>query len=518
MSDDSKNILNALLKGAAFSIVGMFFSKAMGYVYRIIVGRYIGPEAYGQLAIGMMILGFGNAFAGGALDSALMRYMPEFRENGNKAKLKGVSLSVLQISILMSVVTGITIFLSADFLAVQFFGSANPEILTQIIQIFGLLTIFVSPTARILTATEGFNTTKYHVLTSNIFKNAAKISLTLIAVFALGSGIMGAVWSWVIATIMSTFLAFYFLERRLGPVLTADVEAEYMRKDVMIYAYPLMFSSVLGTVQGWSDTAILGYFMSETSVGLYNAALPTASLVIIPALAIGKLATTSFSELNQKEEGSGKALKTLTHWSFATVFPLSMIMILFPEQSIEIIFGKEYTSAATALAILVFSKLVSATVGNVNSFLKSKDYTKVFLYNTVFVVVVNVLLNIYLIPKLGINGAAIATAVSGIIGELLLFLETYRFEKVISLHRNMIKTLMSGTIAITATYLGLNLIFNTVPYLALIPAAGVFLTLHIIIFLKIGGLTEYDKEIIITIGNKAGLDKETRKILRTLSN
>lgn len=518
MSDQSKKVLNALLKGAAFSIVGMFFSKAMGYVYRIIVGRYIGPEAYGQLAIGMMILGFGNAFAGGALDSALMRYIPEFREKGNKAKVKGISLSVLQISLLLSIVTGVGIFISADYLATSFFNSSNPGTLSQIIKIFGLLTIFLSPTARILSITESFNTTKYDVLTSSIFKNLVKISLTVIAIFALNSGIMGAVWSWVIATVLSTFLAFYLLEKKLGPVLTANVEAKYMRKDVIIYAYPLMFSSILGTVQGWSDTAILGYFMSDASVGLYNAAYPTAMLIMIPAQALGKLATSTLSEINHKEADSSSALKTLTHWSFATVFPLFLIMALFPRQSIQLIFGKQYTTAATALAILAFSNLVSAMVGQVNSFLKSRDHTKIFLYNTAFVVILNILLNIYLIPRHGINGAAIATAVSGIVGELLLFLETYRYEKIISLHKNMTKTLISGTIAITTTYLGLELLFTTTPYLALIPAAAIFLTLHTLIFLKIGGLTEYDKEIIITISDKAGLDEETRRILEKLSN
>ena len=517
MADQKQKILNSLLKGAAFSTLGLFFSKAMGYVYRIVIGRYIGPEAYGQLTIGIMILGFGNAFAGGALDAALRKYMPQFREKGDKAKLKGVTASVLQISTLMSIVTGITFFLSAELLAVEFFKSSNPETLTQIIRVFGALTMITSPLARLLTATEGFNTTKYQVLVSNVFQNTVKISLTVIAVFVLSSGIMGAVWSWVIATILSTFLAFYFLEKKLGPVLTAKTETEHMRKQVILFSYPLMFSSILGTVQGWADTAILGYFMSEASVGLYNAAYPTAMLIMIPAQALGRLATTSLSEINEKEEDTGKALKTLTHWSFAVVFPLFLIMALFPEQSIQIIFGKEYATAATVLAILAFSNLISAMVGKVNSFLQTKEHTKIFMYNTAVVLILNIILNIYLIPKIGINGAAIATAASGILGELLLLIEAYRYEKVISLHKNMVKTLISGFIAISAVYILTNQVFNPTPYWILPFAAIIFGTLYTITFLKIGGLTEYDKEIILTIARKTKREKQVRKILEKLT-
>ncbi|MFB6193358.1 MAG: hypothetical protein ABEK00_03835 [Candidatus Nanohaloarchaea archaeon] len=58
-----------------------------------------------------------------------------------------------------------------------------------------------------------------------------------------------------------------------------------------------MLSGIIGTVLGWTDTIFLGYFMEESTVGYYNAALPTAMLMMIPMKASDELALPSFSEI-----------------------------------------------------------------------------------------------------------------------------------------------------------------------------------------------------------------------------
>jgi O-antigen/teichoic acid export membrane protein len=511
MEKGERKVLNKLLMGAGFATVGMFLSKAMGYLYRIIVGRYISPDAYGQLAIGIMILGFAKAFSGDSLDNALRKFIPEYREKGDLASIKGVTLSSIHITLILSFVVAAVIFFSAEWIAVKFFKS--PE-LVNIIRIFGILPVIVGPYNRILDATLGFNTTKYRVLSKNLFQNAVKIVFTIILAFGFGYGLMGAVWAWVIATVASTVLAFYFLEKKLGPVLLSKVEAENKHKEIILYSYPLLLSGIISKVQGWTDTAVIGYFMSNADVGFYNAAYPTAMLIMIPSQALGSLALSSLSELGASSEKSReKALKTLTNWTFALVFPAFLLMVLFSDQVIRLLFGSQYSVAATALAILAFSNLVSASVGRVGSYLKSKGHTRIILYNTLVTVVVNLALNIYLIPKYGITGAAIATATSAILGELLIFAETYRYEDVISLHPKMLRTLISGAVSITATYLIVDSIFQVTPFWALIPAGILFFTLHILIFLKIGGLNNYDREIILTLGRKAGIEEEVKRAL-----
>jgi O-antigen/teichoic acid export membrane protein len=257
--------------------------------------------------------------------------------------------------------------------------------------------------------------------------------------------------------------------------------------------------------------------MSDSAVGLYNAAFPTALLILIPHQAFGTLALSSFSELgSKKEEGLSSAMKTITNWTFALVFPAFLIMALFSEQIIQILFGKEYLAAAPALTILAFGNLVNAAVGRVGSFMKSRGRTKILLYNSIVVLAVNIALNILLIPKLGITGAAIATASSTILGNLIVFLLVWRYEKIVSLDRNMVKTLFAGLVSLTVVYIIIDSIFQTTPLWALIPSGIMFYLIYFLLFFKIGGLKEYDKEILLTAGARIGMREETEKILKLL--
>jgi hypothetical protein len=88
---------------------------------------------------------------------------------------------------------------------------------------------------------------------------------------------------------------------------------------------------------------------------------------------------------------------------------------------------------------------------------------------------------------------------------------------VISLHPKMAKTVFSGLTAITMIYLIVDNLFQITPFWALIPAGALFFTLHVLIFLGIGGLTEYDREIILTLARKAGIEKTVEKILKLLT-
>jgi O-antigen/teichoic acid export membrane protein len=515
MGEREKKVLNNLLKGAGFTVMGLFFSKAMGFLYRIIVGRYIGPEAYGQLSIGIMILGFAKAFSGGFLESALKKYIPEFLAQDDKGSIKGIVISSVGITILISLLVGFGIFFSAEFIATEFFGSAG---LTWIIQTFGLLTIISSPYDRLMEATVGFNTAKWRNLIPRVFQNIVQVTAALIIVILLGKGLEGAVLSWIIATILSTVAAFYVLEKKLGPVILSNVKAKYRTKEILVFSYPLLLSGVIGTAQNWSDTALIGYFMTESAVGLYNAAFPIAMLVTIPAQALGALALSSLAELSTKEESVAvNSLKTITNWSFALVFPAFLLLALFPREVILLLFGGEYTSVALVIPILAFGNLFTSSIGKLGDFLQTKEHTKLMFYNTATTMILNVALNILLIPKMGVLGAGIATSTSMLLGVILLLTEGYIYEGITPFHKNMVKTIFSGVLAVIGTYLAVNAIFQPTPLWALFPAGIFFMTIHLLTFARIGGLEEYEKEIIITSSRKIGLEEETRKILETIT-
>jgi len=510
---EEKKILNTILKGASIAAFGLFFSKAVTYFYRTIVGRALGPEAYGMLTTGIMIGGIAATFAGSPVKNGLKKFIPEYREKNDLAAIKGTVLSALGLNLMGALIVGIVIFFLAEFIAVEIFDNRG---LIPVIQVFGFLQLVSRPEAILSTTTVGFNKAKYEIISARIVQPILQLVLTVLLIYT-GFEVMGPVWGWVGGIALAIPLNLYFVEKKVGPILTSKVKPKYNTRELFNYSYPLFLSGMIGTFLGYTDTAFIGYYIDQATVGLYNAAYPTALILTIPVQAFGMLALSSFSELGAKELDKDEALKTLTRWVFAMTFPAFLIMTLYAEELLTLLFGSEYTTAGLVLSIVAFGTMFSSALGKIGDILKSAGKTKIIFYNTTINMVLNIGLNILLIPIYGIVGAAIATAGSTVIMNTILGVEAWRYENVQPFSRNMLKTIFAGLTAIMITYLLFKQIFPITPLWAMIPAGITFLGLYTVIFGKIGGLKEYDKEIIITTGRKIGLEKQVKKTLELLT-
>jgi len=267
-------------------------------------------------------------------------------------------------------------------------------------------------------------------------------------------------------------------------------------------------------LMGYADTGLLGYYMTDFEVGLYNAALPTAMLILLPHKAIGSLALTSFSELNERNrEAAQDSLQTATYWVFSLVMPTFLILILFSEQVLYILFGSEYRAASVVLSILALGYLISALVGRVGSYLKSRSRTKYVLYNSGAALTLNLVLNVVLIPIYGIIGAAVATASSIILSNLLMFLEVWKKEKVFSIPKKVIKVILAALIPLLAVIPLDRLLFATTPFWFIFPAVALYYGLYTITLLKIIGLSKAEKEVFVRMGEIIGRRKEIENLI-----
>ena len=194
---------------------------------------------------------------------------------------------------------------------------------------------------------------RYNVYAQYIFQEPLKLAAIVVLV-ALGFGALGAAWGWVLAIIAMSFLAFYFLERRVFPIFKTKVKAISMDKELFSFSFPLLFAGIVGIVMGWTDTLMLGYFSSSADVGIYNAALPTAQLIRAFPGALGVIFFPVISELyaRKKIEDLRRTYSVVTKWMLALIFPAFLIITLFSEQVTQVLFGAEYMQERLALSLL----------------------------------------------------------------------------------------------------------------------------------------------------------------------
>jgi len=202
--------------------------------------------------------------------------------------------------------------------------------------------------------------------------------------------------------------------------------------------------------------------------------------------------------------------KQLGKWIFMLNFPVFILIFIFPGAAINILFGSQYLIAQNALRILIFGSFVASLAIISNNLLSMAGKSKLVLIDIIIAFILNVLLNLILIPmpsiwgmnnQLGINGAAIATAFSIIFLNCLFFFQAKMYLRIMPLRAKMMNILLMGVIP-AAVLIYIRIIFPSQNiFLVALLALG-FLLVYAFLILMSRSLDDNDWSIIRAIWRK----------------
>lgn len=185
-------------------------------------------------------------------------------------------------------------------------------------------------------------------------------------------------------------------------------------KSLLQYARFAVVSSLGGTTYSWMDVAILGLFVSQAEIGVYE----TAWRVSMVPLIVGRsIATTVFPQISQWH--AKDAQERIEHLIPVALVPGSAVAIaaLFgtialAKPLLEVLFGQEFTMGYLVLIIFTAEKIIQSIHVVLGKALQGTNRADAAAKATVWAIIINVILNFILIPLNGIIGAAIATTIS----------------------------------------------------------------------------------------------------------
>lgn len=262
------------------------------------------------------------------------------------------------------------------------------------------------------------------------------------------------------------------------------------------FSFPLLFANSMSFVSSSLDTILIGIFLTSSAVGIYGAAYPLARLVFIPLGLMGLIFSPIISELHadDKFDEINEIYATVTKWIVILTLPGVALLMTEPNAFLGFIFGEEYAAGAAPLAILAFGFFVHSVLGINGGTLKMLGHSKFYLFSSVMNAVVNVLLNIWLIPREGIVGAAVATAVSYAIGNALISIWLYSNHRV---HPFQKQNFYAYGILITAfavTYLPIRSRLGGI--LLILTVYGTTFGLFVAVYLLSNAPTESERELL----------------------
>ena len=400
--------LRTLLQGTLIFLIGTIIAKLLSYIYRAVIARSFTIEEYGIFSIALAFLTIVSIISNLGFSQGVERFLGYFSKENNK--LKGIILSAIKITLPFSILISVIVVIFSKNISSLLFST--PTLKSMVIA-SAIGVPFYTLSDLNLSIFRGFKLIKYQVIIKDLTENLVKIILTIIAVY-MGFNILGVIYSYVIALIISGIIGFQVVKRKVFSVFDKTIQEAKMHTALLSFSWPIMFTGLLFTATKWTDTLLLGLLDTKTSVGLYNAALPIAGLLTMVYTASGSLFIPVLSEMYRENETAvmTKVVYRLNKWVFLITLPAFILVLLFPQQLLTLLFGAKYSSAALALQILAIGYFFGVLMGQVGALMNITGKTKERMFVWLSGGIISIALNILLIPRYSLIGAAIASTLT----------------------------------------------------------------------------------------------------------
>lgn len=192
-------------------------------------------------------------------------------------------------------------------------------------------------------------------------------------------------------------------------------------KSLLAYSKYDTVTSVGGRFYQWVDIAIIGFLLSQRHVSAYEVAWQITLLVLLLSKSIS---LSIFPQVSQWDaESATQNIKSTISQAIGIVIfisiPATVGTGLYAADILRFVFGSEYTFVATVLVVLMFEKLVQSVNDIIEVSVRAIDRPNLAAKATVIAMGLNLLLNPILILWIGVVGAAIATAITGLVNTAL---------------------------------------------------------------------------------------------------
>lgn len=239
-------------------------------------------------------------------------------------------------------------------------------------------------------------------------------------------GALLVIWVWeqnmsaVVAMLMHAIAAGvacvigYGLLRKKAPREFWQVSDMAPEKGWNAAIFSLSLLAALQLVSQSTDILMLGFLKTTQDVGIYRVALSGMALGIFGLRLFDILFGPRLAVLVEQNdmEGLSELTRKCAIFSFAASLPVAVIFWFFGTQIIGFIFGPEFSGAASVLSLLLTAQLAVAALGPAATLLVLNRQEKLTVRVLFGAVLFNIILNVALIPTLGIYGAALATAIT----------------------------------------------------------------------------------------------------------
>lgn len=416
--EDSSGDLRNLARGGTLSLTGSIVGALLQFLLAIVVTRSLTSEGAGVFFEAVALFTILSIAAQFGAETGVLRTVSRMLALGEREHLRGVFLVSLAPVMLIGIGFAIGVFLLAPALADVFMHGSQRAVGITYLRVLAPFIPLAATSKVALAGTRGFGAMLPYVAIENIGKPLLRPVLAMIAI-AAGLGGTALMLAWVLPAALelpitlAVVLALLRREERAVAAPSPRRAATGLAKDFWRFAAPRGMASLFQVTVLWLDVLLVGALASPREAGIYAATSRFAIIGILGLEAIRIAISPQMSKLlaRRERERAQRLYQVATWWAMAASWPFYVMLAVFAPFVLRI-FGPGFAEGQSALLILSLAMLVNLGTGNVTVVLLMGGKSWWNLLNTVVSLGLNIVLNIVLIPRLGMTGAAIAWAVS----------------------------------------------------------------------------------------------------------
>jgi O-antigen/teichoic acid export membrane protein len=399
----SPDVIGILIRGASIAMLIQIAGNGIGYAGQILLARWLGVGGYGVYTY---LIAWAQVFTIGALvgmDLGILRFVPEYLIRQDRQRLRGI----LRWSRRLVLVVG-TFWAGAGALILYL---VRPIQLSTFALLFGSVLI---P----LFALSGIQTEIIRSIKRIAWAYGPPILLQPLLLLGMAFAFMrirgGLTESFALVALLISLCLIVVLQagliRKAFSGLTQNVTAIYDARGWLKVSFPLLLNSIFSILLLRVDTLAVGYFLGSEEVGIYGAAVKTATFIGITLLAANTIVAPLIASYYTRRDMAGLqdivSLATLGSFGSSLVIGVGMMLLSGP---ILGAFGGDFIRARLPLLILIIGQLVNVGSGSVGLLMVLTGHERQSVLVLGCCALITTVLCVVVIPSFGIIGAAIAS-------------------------------------------------------------------------------------------------------------
>jgi O-antigen/teichoic acid export membrane protein len=409
-------MMKRIFRNTSFLLFGTVANKILALIFLAVIARFLGPDEFGKYSFAISFTAICLVLGDLGLNAIAVREVSPDRQQAQKylgnivlAKILLSGLAVILVLIIFSFIRG------------------YPPETRKLVYVVGISVFFSSVSSSLRWIFQAFQKMEWEAMI-NVLHGIAMLGTGFILLY-LGFGVIGLGYAYLFTSVGLLLFSYLIVSAKfVRPRLEVDFN---LWKSLLKMSVPIGVTTIFASLYLNVDTVMLSLMKNDSAVGFYNAGHRLIEVVkLIPA----NFAVAVFPAMSDCHRASSETLTKLLRKSmqymFIIAFPLIVVTVILAYRIIPLVCGDGFGPAVYTLQILIWGGGMAffSCIGGWCLYAIGRQ--RIPMYACAAGLVVNVILNFFLIPRFSHIGAAVAIVVAEVLVTTLTFIYIFKFVKV----------------------------------------------------------------------------------------